>query len=385
MAPFKQDSRSTTIVQNPPSISAPRRLNSQAEHRSKLPSALVIRAKGNSHPDDCNPTCVDRVRQRTDSVSSTASTIIGSRPQSKLHSIMISASSSLRRHSSDETRPLSGAITPKAVNPKARASTKSVVEFPKVISFPSSIPVRSPAATKINERKRLLSRNEEEEVQPRVRQRLRSPTCSVGSKSAPFHGSNKEEKADQDRSRSVSIGPPSGFLDPGPGGPTKGVLSVTDIKSSTLPRMKSSITTLRSVESKDDSGTRRPFTHTQVSSIPDISKSYLFSLGSAVEEVLSNDTVNLAYRHNDEAMRLEDLEEIPDLPLSRPSSVINQNSARSNLERFNVKITSNRDTEVWDTDEKCAFGSLADPVLSNISFIVVFTHGRGPSALLIIW
>lgn len=345
MAPFKQDSRSTTIV-NPPSISAPRRLNSQVERPSKLPfSTLASQTKGRGQSDVCYPS-VDRVRRRTDSVSSTTSTITISRPQSKLHSIIISASS-FRRHSSDETRPSSGISIPKLVRSKTTPA-KSVVEFPRVVSTQSSIPLRSLPALKINQRKRLLSRNEEEDAQPRVRPRLRSAISSP--KFAPSRGSSK---SDQDPSRSVSVSVVRS-LDPRPGGPAKGVVNVTDVKRSTTIKGKSSITTIRPVESKDESQTRKPFTHTQVFSVPDISKSYLLNLDSVVDGVLPSDSVTLTYRYNDETMDLEDIEEIPDLPLSRPPSVAKQNSpnsAKSNLERFDVKILSAKDTEVWDTDE----------------------------------
>jgi hypothetical protein len=75
---------------------------------------------------------------------------------------------------------------------------------------------------------------------------------------------------------------------------------------------------------------------------------------SALDEILSGEAATLAY--DGTAMCLDDLEEIPDLPLSHPPSLtpsVAENLVRTkpNLDRFDVNIISTRNTEVWDTLE----------------------------------
>lgn len=318
-----------------PSISAPRKLNSQVERRVSLSQ------KKRGLPEDCRVN-VDRVRQRTDSVSSTT-TVDGGSQQSRIKSIV----NPLRRNSSEESQP-------KAARQRT-ISTNSVVEFPKATATPqSSIPVRSPSAASNTQRKRLLSRNDEEEV-PRVRQRLNSAASVQTLKGvAPPKDDAKSAKKRLDSIRNTASRL-STVLDPGRAEAAKSVVStpsVVESKRSNSLKRKSLIATLHSVESKDESRVRKPFARTQTPTTTDYSQ--VFDLESVVDEILANEGVALSF--DDSPMCLDDLEEIPDLPLTRPVSVApttpHSNTAKSNLDRFDVKIVSNRNTEVWDTVEK---------------------------------
>ena len=80
-------------------------------------------------------------------------------------------------------------------------------------------------------------------------------------------------------------------------------------------------------------------------------------IGSITEQILANDAATLAYRQGvseeDIVMCIDDLEEIPDLPLSRPSSVAQARAqAAFDAERFDVRIEAPKNTEVWDTIEE---------------------------------
>ena len=80
----------------------------------------------------------------------------------------------------------------------------------------------------------------------------------------------------------------------------------------------------------------------------------ILDIGSITENILANDAATLAYRQGvpeeDIVMCIDDLEEIPDLPLSRPSSVAQARArAAFDAERFNVRIEAPKNTEVWDT------------------------------------
>lgn len=349
MAPSKQDSHSTT-----PSISAPRRLNSQVERRPKQTPVLSVSQRKLGLPEDPNPTI--------DGALFPTSTVEVSRAQSKIQSIINSATS-LRRHSSEGSRPSNHSNKQKATRQRT-VSTKSVVEFPKAVFSQSSIPVRSPKATVNNQRKRLLSRNDKEDVQPRVRQRLHSATSTETLKGINFPESRppQEENPPKERRRldsmRNSIPRLSNILNPGRGGAASSVVSIDSVgdrKSSGSLKQESLIATLQSVGSKDDSRVRRPFARTQTPSTSDVSNSCPSIPESIVDEILANEAVTLAY--NGSAMCLDNLEEIPDLPLSNPlplAPCVTQDltRTRTNLDRFDVNIILTRNTEVWDTQEK---------------------------------
>ena len=105
-----------------------------------------------------------------------------------------------------------------------------------------------------------------------------------------------------------------------------------------------------------DTRIRKPLGRTQTPAVvqqnvpvPDI--------GSITEQILANDAATLAYRQGvpeeDIVMCIDDLEEIPDLPLSRPSSVAQARAqAAFDAERFDVRIEAPKNTEVWDTIEE---------------------------------
>jgi hypothetical protein len=328
MAPSKLESRYTTIV-NTPSISAPRKLNLQPER----PRGMT---RSEKKMDDSSG--VDRVRQRTVSVS----TIDGSLPKAKIQSIANSATS-FRRKSDEVARP--SKVTP------PRTISKSVVEFPKATSTHSSIPVRSPSAAS-KQRKRLLSRNDEEEVQPRVRQRLHSVSSVetlrdiASTDSEPLEQGKERRRLDSGRRSLPTV------LDPDRVLASTGIISIDDLtgKHSGSSKRKSF---LRTLDSKDDSRIRKPFARTQTPNTQEVSNSHALNFGAVVDEILANDTENLAYGGS--AVCVDELEEIPDLPLSLVTHATESAGpipATSQFERFDVKIMSVKNTEVWDTVEK---------------------------------
>ena len=108
-----------------------------------------------------------------------------------------------------------------------------------------------------------------------------------------------------------------------------------------------------------DTRIRKPLGRTQTPAVVqqhNINATVL-DIGSPTERILANDAATLAYRQGvpeeDIVMCIDDLEEIPDLPLSRPSSVTQARArAAFDAERFNVRIEAPKNTEVWDTIEE---------------------------------
>jgi len=108
-----------------------------------------------------------------------------------------------------------------------------------------------------------------------------------------------------------------------------------------------------------DTRTRKPLGRTQTPAVvqQNNTNAPVLDIGSATEQILANDAATLAYRQGvreeDIVMCIDDLEEIPDLPLSRPSSVAQARAqAAFDAERFNVRIEAPKNTEVWDTIEE---------------------------------
>ena len=340
MAPTRSDSRSTLTAA--PSISNPRKMSapSQVDRRVfKLPGSAASSQRKRGLPEDCNPN-IDNVRQRTDSVSSTA-TVEPIRAQSKFQAIIQSASS-MRRSSLESPRqpasdePLKPKVTRRTV------SAKSVVQFPRAETSQSSIPTRTAAVN--NERKRLLSRSDEPAQQPRVRQRLTS-TTSIDTVIAvePMDHPPKQERRRPEsntRSRIPSI------TDPARGDVSRGTVSPTN----GIAHKKTQL---------GDTRIRKPLGRTQTPAVVQQSNinASVLDMGSIAEKILANDAATLAYRQGvpeeDIVMCIDDLEEIPDLPLSRPSSVAQARArAAFDAERFDVRIEAPKNTEVWDTIEE---------------------------------
>ena len=108
-----------------------------------------------------------------------------------------------------------------------------------------------------------------------------------------------------------------------------------------------------------DTRIRKPLGRTQTPTVvqPNNIDAPVLDIGSITEQILANDAATLAYRQGvpeeDIVMCIDDLEEIPDLPLSRPSSVTQARAqAAFDAERFNVRIEAPKNTEVWDTIEE---------------------------------
>ena len=104
---------------------------------------------------------------------------------------------------------------------------------------------------------------------------------------------------------------------------------------------------------------RQPLGRTQTPPVPLQNKANapVLDIGSITEKILANDAATLAYRQGvpeeDIVMCIDDLEEIPDLPLSRPSSVAQARAqAAFDADRFDVRIEAPKNTEVWDTIEE---------------------------------
>lgn len=340
MAPSKSDSRSAPTVVT--SISTPRKLStpSQVDRRVfKLPTLAASSQKKRGLPEDCNPN-IDNVRQRTDSVSSTA-TVEPTRAQSKIQSIFQSASS-LRRSSSETPRqPVSDELAKPKVT-RRTVSAKSAVQFPKAEASLSSIPTRTASVN--NERKRLLSRSDEPPQQPRVRQRLTSSTSIDTVRGVePLDQPPKQERRRLEsttRSRIPSI------TDPARGDMSRGSVSSTN---ATAPKKMQS----------SDTRIRKPLGRTQTPAVVQHNNTNVptLEIGSIAEKILANDAATLAYRQGvpeeDIVMCIDDLEEIPDLPLSRPSSVVQVRAqAAFDAGRFDVRIEAPKNTEVWDTIEE---------------------------------
>jgi len=340
MAPSKSDSRCATVVAH--SISTPRKLSapSQVDRRVfKLPGSAASSQKKRGLPEDCNPN-IDNVRQRTDSISSTA-TVEPSRAQSKVQAILQSASS-LRRASSETPRQPVPDDPAKQKVTRRTVSAKSAVQFPKAEACQSSIPTR--IASVNNERKRLLSRSDEPPQQPRVRQRLTSSTSiSTVRGVEPTDQPPKQERRRLESTTRTRI--PS-MTDPTRCDVMRGGASPPN-------------TTTQKKTPSSDTRVRKPLGRTQTPAVvqQNNTSAPFLEIGSTAEQILANDAATLAYRQGvpeeDIVMCIDDLEEIPDLPLSRPSSVAQARAqAAFDTERFNVRIEAPKNTEVWDTIEE---------------------------------
>ena len=108
-----------------------------------------------------------------------------------------------------------------------------------------------------------------------------------------------------------------------------------------------------------DTRVRKPLGRTQAPAVvqQNNTNTPVLNIGSTAEQILANDAATLAYRQGvpeeDIVMCVDDLEEIPDLPLSRPSSVAQARAqAAFDTERFDVRIEAPKNTEVWDTIEE---------------------------------
>ena len=108
-----------------------------------------------------------------------------------------------------------------------------------------------------------------------------------------------------------------------------------------------------------DARIRKPLGRTQTPAVvqQNNTNAPVLDIGSTAEQILANDAATLAYRQGvpeeDIVMCIDDLEEIPDLPLSRPSSVAQARAqATFDTGRFNVRIEAPKNTEVWDTVEE---------------------------------
>ena len=339
MAPSKSDSRNAPAVAA--SISTPRKLSppSQVDRRVfKLPGSAASSQKKRSLPEDCNPN-IDSDRQGIDLVSSTVA-VESARAQSKIQAIFQSAS--LRRISSETPRQPVSDDTAKPKVMRRTVSAKSAVQFPKTEASQSSIPTRTASAN--NERKRLLSRSDEPPQQPRVRQRLTSSTSIDTVRGVePMDQPPKQERRRLEstvRSRIPSI------TDPPRGDVSRGTVSPPNV------------TTQKKTQSSD-TRIRKPFGRTQTPAVvqQNNTNAPVLDIGSITEQILANDAATLAYRQGvpeeDIVMCIDDLEEIPDLPLSRPSSAAQARAqATFDAERFDVRIEAPKNTEVWDTIEE---------------------------------
>ena len=340
MVPSKSDSRCASTVIT--SISTPRRLSppSQVDRRAfKLPAPTVSSQKKRGLPEDCGHN-VDNVRQRTDSVSC-MSAAEPARAQSKIQAIFRSASSLRRSSSETPCQSVSDDLAKPKVT-RRTVSAKSAVQFPKTEVSQSSIPTR--AASVNNERKRLLSRSDEPPQQPRVRQRLTSSTSidTVRGVEPTDQPPKQERRRLESTTRSR-------------------IPSITDPARGDVSRCASSPPNATIQKKTQSSGTRirKPLGRTQTPAVvqQDSANASVLEMGSITEQILASDAATLAYRQGvpeeDIVMCIDDLEEIPDLPLSRPSSVAQaRTQATFCAERFDVRIEAPKNTEVWDTIEE---------------------------------
>jgi len=118
-------------------------------------------------------------------------------------------------------------------------------------------------------------------------------------------------------------------------------------------------TTAQKKTPSSDTRVRKPLGRTQTPAVvqQNNTNTPILDIGSTAEQILANDAATLAYRQGvpeeDIVMCIDDLEEIPDLPLSRPSSVAQARAqAAFDAERFDVRIEAPKNTEVWDTIEE---------------------------------
>ena len=138
------------------------------------------------------------------------------------------------------------------------------------------------------------------------------------------------------RSRIPSI------TDPGRGDVSRGTVSPTN--ATAHKKMQS-----------NDTRVRKPLARTQTPAVTQQNNANapVLDVGSVTDKTLASDAATLAYRQGvpeeDIVMCIDDLEEIPDLPLSRPSSAAQARAqAAFDVERFDVRIEAPKNTEVWD-------------------------------------
>lgn len=129
-----------------------------------------------------------------------------------------------------------------------------------------------------------------------------------------------------------------------------------DVSRGTVPSPNASI---QKKTPSNDTRVRKPLGRTQTPAViqQNNTDAPVLDIGSITEQILANDAATLAYRQGvpeeDIVMCIDDLEEIPDLPLSRPSSVAQARAqAAFDAERFDVRIEAPKNTEVWDTIEE---------------------------------
>jgi len=148
----------------------------------------------------------------------------------------------------------------------------------------------------------------------------------------------------------------STLLDPGRADLAKAAVSAANVVES---KRSNSLKRKPAFGSTDEGKIRKPFARTQT---PTVEHSNPSDLESVVSEIMAKEGLALSFDNT--PMCIDDLEEIPDLPLSRPGSVTlspSHATVKSNLERFDVNIACQKNTEVWDTvqDDVYAFeGSL---------------------------
>ena len=313
---------------------------SQVDRRVfKLPGLTTSSQKKRDLPEDCNPN-IDNVRRRTDSVWSTA-TVEPIRAQSKFQKILQSGPS-MRRSSSESPRQPASSEPAKPKVTRRTVSAKSAVQFPRAEASQSSIPTRAAAVN--NERKRLLSRSDEQAQQPRVRQRLTSST-SIDTVMG-FEPMDQLPKQERRRLETTSRSRIPSITDPARGDASRGV----------IPPLN---TIIHKKTQSSDTRIRKPLGRTQTPAILQQTNANapVLEIGTITENVLANDAATLAYRQGvpeeNIVMCIDDLEEIPDLPLSQPSSVAQARArAAFDTERFDVRIEAPKNTEVWDTIEE---------------------------------
>lgn len=137
--------------------------------------------------------------------------------------------------------------------------------------------------------------------------------------------------------------------------------SITDPARGDVPRgvLSPPNATVHKKAQSNDTRVRKPLGRTQTPAVLQQTNlnAPVFDIGSVTENVLAHDAAILAYRQGipeeDIVMCIDDLEEIPDLPLSRPSSVAQARAeAAFDAKRFDVRIEAPKNTEVWDTIEE---------------------------------
>lgn len=263
------------------------------------------------------------------------------RAQSKIQAILQSAPS-LRRSSSEAPRQLVFDDYAKPKVTRRTVSGKSAIQFPKAEASQSSIPTR--IASVNNERKRLLSRSDESVQQPRVRQRLTSSTSIDTVRGV--QSMDQPPKQERRRLESTTRTRIPSITDPARGELSRGAVSPPNA-------------TIQKKTPSSDTRIRKPLGRTQTPTVvqQNNADAPVLEIGSITEQILANDAATLAYRQGvpeeDIVMCIDDLEEIPDLPLSRPSSATQTRAqAAFDTERFDVRIEAPKNTEVWDTIEE---------------------------------